>query len=139
MQSEILQPVVVLLIWSLVIWSWMYATRIPAVVAMKMVLDPNVPKGEQMATLPPNVRWKADNYNHLMEAPTMFYAVALTLAVAGAGHGVAVAMAWVYVGLRIIHSLVQVTSNNIPTRFAVFVLSTLAQAVLVALAVRAVF
>ncbi|MBP7080657.1 MAG: MAPEG family protein [Rhodocyclaceae bacterium] len=139
MHSEILQPVVVLLIWSLVIWSWMYATRIPAVVAMKMVLDPNVPKGEQMATLPPNVRWKADNYNHLMEAPTMFYAVALTLAVAGAGHGVAVAMAWVYVGLRIIHSLVQVTSNNIPTRFAVFVLSTLAQAVLVALAVRAVF
>ncbi len=139
MQSEILQPVVVLLIWSLVIWSWMYATRIPAVVAMKMVLDPNVPKGEQMATLPPNVRWKADNYNHLMEAPTMFYAVALTLAVAGAGHGVAVAMAWVYVGLRIIHSLVQVTSNHIPTRFAVFVLSTLAQAVLVALAVRAVF
>ena len=104
-----------------------------------MVLDPNVPKGEQMATLPPNVRWKADNYNHLMEAPTMFYAVALTLAVAGAGHGVAVAMAWVYVGLRIIHSLVQVTSNHIPTRFAVFVLSTLAQAVLVALAVRAVF
>ena len=90
-----MQPVVVLLIWSLVIWSWMYATRIPAVVAMKMVLDPNVPKGEQMATLPPNVRWKADNYNHLMEAPTMFYAVALTLAVAGAGHGVAVAMAWV--------------------------------------------
>ena len=139
MQSEILQPVVVLLIWSLVIWSWMYATRIPAVVAMKMVLDPNVPKGEQMATLPPNVRWKADNYNHLMEAPTMFYAVALTLAVAGAGHGVAVAMAWVYVGLRLIHSLVQVTSNHIPTRFAVFVLSTLAQAVLVALAVRAVF
>lgn len=139
MHSEILQPVVVLLIWSLVIWSWMYATRIPAVVAMKMVLDPNVPKGEQMATLPPNVRWKADNYNHLMEAPTMFYAVALTLAVAGAGHGVAVAMAWVYVGLRIIHSLVQVTSNHIPTRFAVFVLSTLAQAVLVALAVRAVF
>ncbi|MBK9520323.1 MAG: MAPEG family protein [Rhodocyclaceae bacterium] len=139
MQSEILQPVVALLIWSLVIWSWMYATRIPAVVAMKMVLDPNVPKGEQMATLPPNVRWKADNYNHLMEAPTMFYAVALTLAVAGAGHGVAVAMAWVYVGLRIIHSLVQVTSNHIPTRFAVFVLSTLAQAVLVALAVRAVF
>ena len=72
-----------------------------------------------------------DRHNSLMEAPTMFYAVALTLAVAGAGHGVAVAMAWVYVGLRIIHSLVQVTSNHIPTRFAVFVLSTLAQAVLV--------
>ena len=139
MHSEILQPVVALLIWSLVIWCWMYATRIPAVVAMKMVLDSNVPKGEQMATLPPSVRWKADNYNHLMEAPTMFYAVALTLAVAGAGNGAAAMVAWVYVGLRVIHSLVQVTKNHIPTRFAVFVLSTLAQAVLVVMAVRAVF
>ena len=139
MNSEILQPVVALLIWSLVIWVWMYATRIPAVVAMKMVLDPNVPKGEQMASLPANVRWKADNYNHLMEAPTMFYAVTLTLAVAGAGNGLAASVAWVYVSLRVVHSLVQVTVNHIPTRFAVFVLSTLAQAVLVVLAVQAVF
>ena len=139
MQSEILQPVVALLVWSLVIWAWMYATRIPAVVAMKMVLDPNVAKGEQMATLPPSVRWKADNYNHLMEAPTMFYAVALTLAVAGAGNGAAATVAWVYVALRVVHSVVQVTKNHIPTRFAVFVLSMLAQIVLVILAIRAVF
>lgn len=139
MHSEILQPIVALLVWSLVIWLWMYATRIPAVVAMEMVLDPNVPKGEQMSTLPPNVRWKADNYNHLMEAPTMFYAVTLTLAVAGAGNGAAATVAWVYVGLRVIHSLVQVTKNHIPTRFAVFILSMLAQAVLVVLAVRVVF
>lgn len=139
MNSEILQPVVALLIWSLIIWGWMYATRIPAVIAMKMVLDPNVPKGEQMASLPATVRWKADNYNHLMEAPTMFYAVALTLALAGAGNGVAASVAWVYVALRVVHSLVQVTVNHIPTRFLVFVLSTLAQAALVVLAVRAVF
>jgi hypothetical protein len=89
--------------------------------------------------LPATVRWKADNYNHLMEAPTMFYAVALTLALAGAGNGVAASVAWVYVALRVVHSLVQVTVNHIPTRFLVFVLSTLAQAALVVLAVRAVF
>jgi hypothetical protein len=28
--------------------------------------------------LPTSVRWRADNYNNLMEQPTMFYAVALT-------------------------------------------------------------
>jgi hypothetical protein len=139
MNSEILQPVVALLIWSMVIFGWMYATRIPAVVAMKMVLDPLVPKGEQMAMLPANVRWKADNYNHLLEAPTLFYAAALTLAFAGAGNGVAATVAWIYVGLRIVHSLVQTTKNHIPTRFAVFFLSMMAQAVLVVLAARAVF
>jgi len=104
-----------------------------------MVLDPNAPKGEPMAALPPKVRCKADNYNRLMEVPTMFYTRALTPAAAGAGNRAAATVAWVYVALRGIHSLAQVTKNHISTRFAVFVLSTLAHAVLIFLAVRAVF
>ena len=94
MHSEILQPVVALLVWTFVMWVWMYATRIPAISQYKIELDPNVPPRELMNKLPPSVRWKADNYNHLMEAPTLFYAVALTLAVAGAGNGGAATVAW---------------------------------------------
>lgn len=139
MHSEILQPVVALLAWSLVIWVWMYVTRIPAINAMKLPLDPNVPPKELMNRLPAHVRWKADNFNHLMEAPTMFYAAALTLAVAGAGNGHAAQVAWGYVGLRVVHSLVQCTINHIPTRFSLFALSTLAQFALVWLAVKAAF
>ena len=139
MQSQILQPVVTLLAWSLVIWLWMYVTRIPAINAMKLPLDPMVPPKDLMARLPAHVRWKADNYNHLMEAPTMFYAAALTLAVAGVGNGHAADVAWIYVGLRVVHSLVQCTFNHIPTRFTVFALSTLAQFALVWLAAKAVF
>jgi hypothetical protein len=130
----LLAPVIVLVLWSFVIWAWMYATRIPAIVRMRMRLDSNAPRGEQMSQLPPRVRWKADNYNHLMEQPTLFYAIALSLAVLGDVSVVSVWLAWIYVGLRVVHSLVQVLVNRIQVRFAFFAVSSL---VLLALTVRA--
>ena len=132
--NPLLGPVIALVLWSALIWCAMYATRIPAIIAARMRLDPNAPRGEQMATLPPRVRWKADNYNHLMEQPTLFYAVALALAVAGDATWWSVALAWTYVALRVVHSLVQVLINIIVWRFAVFSVSSL---VLFALAIRA--
>src|SRR5215813_12254478 len=104
--SPIVAPVIALVAWTHVMWAWMYATRVPAILKSRMVMDPTAPRGEQMATLPATVRWKADNYNHLMEQPTLFYAVALSLAVLGAS-AVDAGLAWLYVGLRIAHSLVQ--------------------------------
>lgn len=139
MQSEILAPVVALALWSLVMWAWLYATRIPAMIRMKVRLDPNLPRAQLTEVLPPRVRWKADNYNHLMEQPTVFYAVALVLAVAGAGDGLNAWIAWAYVGLRVIHSLVQATVNVIMWRFCVFSLATLCLAVLTVRAALAVF
>lgn len=121
--TAFLGPVIALVAWSMVMWTWMYATRIPAIMAMNMRLDPDAPRGEQMATLPASVRWKADNYNHLMEQPTIFYAIVLALAVMGNGSGVTLALAWAYVGLPVVHSLVQALVNKIELRFALFVLS----------------
>jgi len=122
---EILTPVVILIAWSMIMWAWMYATRIPAIQAAKMKLDPHAPNGQQMASLPAKVRWKADNYNHLMEQPTVFYALALSLAMLGQGGEAATNWAWAYVGLRIVHSLVQALINKIEIRFALFALSNI--------------
>jgi hypothetical protein len=129
-----LAPVIALAAWTAVIWGWMYATRIPAIIAMRMRLDPLAPRGEQMATLPARVRWKADNYNHQMEQPTQFYAVALALAVLGDASPWSVGLAWTYVLLRVVHSLWQVLVNAIQVRFALFSVSSL---VLFALVLRA--
>ena len=123
--TEIIQPVVALVTWSMVMWVWMYITRIPAIQASKMRLDPNAPHGEQMATLPAKVRWKADNYNHLMEQPTVFYAVAISLALLGEGNGANVTFAWAYVVLRVLHSLLQALINKIEIRFVLFFLSNI--------------
>ena len=125
---DILAPVVVLLAWTMVMWVWMYATRIPAM--LKAGIDAKGMVGSTGASLraqlPDNVSWKADNYNHLHEAPTLFYAVAIVLAIIGQGDGFNTTLAWAYVGLRIAHSLVQATVNRVAVRFALFALSSLA-------------
>ncbi len=134
MPSPILAPLLALVLWSFVMWAWLYATRIPAITKLKIVYDPQRPKSEFMAKLPAEVRWKADNYNNLMEQPTLFYAVALTLALVGGGDGLNAVLAWAYVGLRIVHSLIQATVNLIMPRFTVFMLGSI---VLLALSIRA--
>ena len=122
---QLLGPVIALIAWSMLMWVWMYATRLPAMRAVKMKPDPSAPRGEQMSLLPPQVRWKADNYNHLMEQPTVFYALAISLALLGVQTQASLALAWTYVGLRIVHSLVQALVNKIEIRFLLFVLSNI--------------
>ncbi len=127
---EMLQPVIALVLWTFVMWAWLYATRIPAIRRHRVTLSPTQTKEEFNAQLPPAVRWKADNYNHLLEQPTLFYAVGLVLAVLGVQDAMSVGLAWTYVGLRVLHSLVQATNNIIVLRFAVFALGSLVLAVL---------
>lgn len=134
MHSPILAPLMALVLWSFVMWAWLYATRIPAIIKGKIVYDPQRPNTEFNAQLPASVRWKADNYNNLMEQPTLFYAVALTLALLGAGDGLNAGLAWAYVGLRIAHSLVQAMINVVMLRFALFMAASF---VLLSMSVRA--
>jgi hypothetical protein len=143
--SPILAPVIALAIWTMIMWIWMYATRIPAmnranIDGVNMVgstgrslRDELVAKGEERAS------WVADNYNHLHEAPTIFYAVALTLAIVDLGGGLNLALAWAYVGFRVAHSLVQTLTNRVIIRFLLFVMSTLCLMALVTHAAMAVF
>jgi hypothetical protein len=139
--SEIIQPVAVLAAWTMVMWVWMYATRIPAMTAAKVDADALVRQGGQTLDdlLPAKTQWKAHNYNHLHEAPTVFYAVALALALIGQGDGMNATLAWAYVGLRIVHSLVQATINKVMVRFLIFALSSIVLMALTLHLVLAVF
>lgn len=135
--SGLLGPVIALNGWTFVMEVWMYATRIPAFRRLK--IRDNKSTIEQINTrIPPSVRWKADNYNHLTEQPTQFYAVALALAIIhgtrGTAEGTDVTLAWWYVGMRVAHSLVHSTTNHIMTRFSIFLFSS---GVLGAMTVRA--
>ena len=122
----------------MVIWFVTLVTRIPAMRAMKIRLDPAIPPKDLTRDLPASVRWKADNYNHLMEQPTLFYAAAIVMAITQPADAVALSAAWSYAVLRILHSLIQISSNHIPTRLALFVLSSGALIVLIVQAARSV-
>ncbi|MGN6498905.1 MAG: MAPEG family protein [Tsuneonella sp.] len=140
---EILKPVVALLAWTMVMWIWMYAVRIPAINRLPKDNTPGADVGWTGAklddVLPREAQWKAHNYNHLHEAPTLFYAVALVLALIGQGDGLNAVVAWAYVALRVIHSIWQATVNKVAVRFLLFALSSLALIVLIVHAAIAVF
>ncbi|QNM83390.1 MAPEG family protein [Sphingomonas sabuli] len=126
--SPILAPVVALVAWSLVMLVWMAIARRRAFAKMGIRLD-NIPRGSRGVNLdgraPDEAQWPAHNYIHLMEQPTLFYAICLTLAMMGFGNGINYWLAWGYVGLRVVHSIIQATVNIVPLRLAVFALSTL--------------
>jgi hypothetical protein len=138
MEMSILAPAAVLVLWSLIMLFWMAFTRLPAAskLAPKGTPTPAGLRGQDLdPMLPPNVAWKSHNYTHLMEQPTLFYAVVFILFLSGAATPLIVMFAWAYVILRIIHSVYQATINKVPVRFAIFLLSTLC---LLFLAVHAV-
>lgn len=141
MQSEILKPMVVLIAWTLVMLVWLVATRLPAMKAAGIdITKLTGGKGADAdGILPAAAQWKAHNYNHLMEQPTLFYAVCLVIAFSGTGNGMNAWIAWTYVGLRIAHSLWQATVNKVSIRFLLFALSTLCLVALTLHAAMAVF
>lgn len=119
----LLGPVFALIGWTFVMWVWMYATRIPAMQRLK--IDPQEAARTGTLNLPTEVSRVADNYNHLHEQPTIFYALTIGAQLAGAMDATNIWLAWAYVGLRVVHSLVQATVNIVMIRFAIFTIGTL--------------
>jgi hypothetical protein len=127
-----LTPVLALIVWTLIVWVWMYATRIPAM--QKAKIDPqSALHPGSLKELPESVRVVADNYNHLHEQPTVFYALAIYTHLAGPADDLNIQLAWAYVALRVVHSLMQIVVRRVTLRFATFVFGSL---VLAAIAVR---
>ncbi len=120
--SPLLAPVVALVAWSIVMLVWMAIARAPLVRG-------GVPDGargaDQEAAKPGPRHWPAHNYMHLMEQPTLFYAIVFALVLMGFDQAINVYLAWGYVGLRIVHSIVQATINVVRIRVIFFGLSTL--------------
>ncbi len=132
MENGILTPALALVCWTLIVWLWMYATRIPAMQQAKINPQSAIHPGA-LSVLPASVRVVADNYNHLHEQPTIFYALVFYTHLAGAADTANIALAWTYVGLRVAHSLTQIIVRVVAVRFAVFAVGSL---VLIAIAAR---
>jgi hypothetical protein len=133
-----LTPVLALIVWTFVLWAWLYATRIPAIRAAGLV-PAKLKRKEDLDVLPVKVKQIADNYNHLHEQPTVFYALAIYSHLVGMADPINVVLAWAYVGIRIVHSLIQCTSNFIPARFGVFAVGSLVLMAMTARNVMALF
>ncbi|MEH6723542.1 MAG: MAPEG family protein [Qipengyuania sp.] len=135
MLAQMLAPAAVLIAWSLLILFWMAFTRLPAL-SKAGGLGAAKPGGRGQdleGVIPDKINWKSHNYAHLMEQPTLFYAASVIIALLGAT-ALDTVFAWIYVGLRIVHSIWQATVNVVKIRFLLFIASTIA---LIYLAYRA--
>lgn len=126
--SPLVAPVVALVAWTLVVMLWMLVARGREFRRLGINFS-NIPAGGRGVDLEgradPKAQWKSHNYNHLMEQPTIFYAIVLSLALMGMDQPINVWLAWGYVAFRVIHSLIQCTSNVIRWRLPVFGLASL--------------
>ena len=134
----LLCPVITLVLWSFVMMIWLYVKRIPAFkrINFEGKIPNQLTKSQFDALLPAEVRWSADNYNHLMEQPTLFYAVVGALAVCHDTNQLNLFLAWAYVLVRIVHSLLHATYNPVWWRFIVFMIASI---LLFLLSVRTAF
>ena len=125
--SPLIPPIVALVAWSLVMYIWMYAVRLSAMQRAGISLKGRrgTRGGALEGLIPDEANWKAHNYAHLMEQPTIFYAIVIALILMGFDHPINVYLAWAYVLLRVVHSLIQATVNIVAYRFLVFTLSSL--------------
>lgn len=138
MFATMMTPVLALILWTFVVWIWMYATRLPAMRAAGIDATKIKRKGD-LDPLPVKVQQIADNYNHLHEQPTVFYALAIYSHLVGVIDAQNVGLAWAYVVLRVAHSVIQCTINFVPLRFVVFACSTLVLMVIAGRNVLALF
>lgn len=127
--ARIENAVLALVVWSLVMLCLLYVYRLPAMAKHKVSLVKIAVKGTEAyrtesAKMPIQAAQVAENYNHLMEQPTIFYALVLCIVVHSDGRyradATLLADAWLYVALRILHSLIQSFYNRVPLRFTVF-------------------
>lgn len=131
----LIAPVIALVCWTLVVMVWLGFERVSNIRRLRLSPDAGKSARELDALLPVRARQVSANYMHLMEQPTVFYAVCLSLQLLGQGADpVNLGLAWGYVGLRVLHSLVHATFNDVRLRFALFLASS---AALIALTVRA--
>lgn len=140
MPESLLAPGAVLALWTLIMLGWVAATRFPALAKSGIDLKAAPPGGrgaDLENILPPQVNWKSHNYTHLLEQPTLFYAVIVFLHLSGGSTDLTRGLAWAYVILRIVHSLWQARVNRVPVRFAIFGLSSFCLLALSLLAVIA--
>ena len=115
-QLALLTPVLVLIIWTFIIFLIMAFGRVSFMNNPQDAADSKDYKNQ----LPAWVNRTADNYNHLFEQPVAFYAVTLSIALINSFDSLIVQLAWAYVLIRIIHSLVQLTINIVLVRFFLF-------------------
>ena len=134
--AQILEPMLAMMVLTLVIWVWLYARRIPAMYQAGKPAQAYTTADKATELLPDAVNYPSSNFKNLFELPVLFYALCLYLFVTGTVERADVIAAWAFVALRAGHSLIHCTVNVVMARFAFYLAASIALFFILARAVH---
>ena len=130
----ILYPVFALAFWTFLVLLLIPFYRVRAGLRREIRTE-DFRYGES-ATVPGYVSIPNRNYMNLLELPILFYVVCILFFVAGSAPALAINVAWIYVGLRVIHSIIHLSYNNVIHRLTAFASSNVVLILLWLIAAR---
>ena len=119
--TSILGPIFALGFWTFIVLNCVGFSRIRA--GMKGIVSANDFRLGESENVPDRVKLPNRNYMNLLELPQLFYVACLLIYAIGITSPTTVALSWLYVILRIGHSIVHITYNNPVHRLWVFAAS----------------
>ena len=122
---EILTPMLGMITLTGLIIAVLIATRAPLVIKHWGNAQGAKHSEDLRPYLPDRLRYVTDNHNHLFEQPVLFYAVIIYIFLNNHSDSLHVQLAWGYVGLRVFHTIIHLTTNDVSWRATVFGLSSL--------------
>jgi hypothetical protein len=134
---SILAPVFALAVWTFLVLTLIPVTRFRA--GFKREIRTDDFKFGESASVPDYVRLPNRNYMNLLELPQLFYVLCVMFYVTNTANSTVVNMAWLFVALRVIHSVVHLTYNNVMHRLVAFAASIFVLVALFFMAATAIF
>ncbi len=121
--NGVLLPMVAMVALTFVVMFLMAYRRI-STMQRERIHPQKVATSAQMSAAIADTR-ASDNFRNLFELPVLFYAACLTAQITGYVGSLVVALAWLFVALRVAHSAIHCSYNNVNHRFAAFLLGAL--------------
>ena len=126
MFASILWPMLAQVGWTFLLYAWLTLARWQAVGRGAV----NYSEFEFNRAEPPEVARIRLNLANQFELPVIFYAVVVLLVALGRVTAIDLVAAWVFVAGRVVHTLVQTLTDNVPLRGNVFLINFFAVTVL---------
>ena len=122
--KPMLLPLLAQVLLTFTVWFFLFARRIPEI--MRKNIDPqDLRDRAQSHALLVESAAASNNLKNLFEMPVLFYAAILLSLVLLIQDMMLVTLAWGFVILRVAHSVIQCSYNNVNHRFAVYFISCL--------------
>lgn len=121
LDTSILAPAFALAGWTLAVLLRVAFTRIAAV--RRGAIGPDAFRFGETPAVPRQAALANRNYMNLLELPMLFHVGCVIACVTGTASAAVLGLAWLYVALRVAHSLVHLTYNDVLHRLVVFATS----------------